>query len=94
MVGFFCIYYLQLFYGWIYTVAVITEILSQWPNHYFNKHTKHYQVPLLVPHTLSDLNYLPLTLQAINIVKIKRPGGWWWKVATKFSVKLQGNRYQ
>ena len=31
--------------------------------------------------------YLPLTLEAINIVKIKRPGGgWWWKVATNFNV--------
>ena len=42
------------------------------------------------------LNYLPLTLQAINIEKIKLlVGGWWWVVvvvvvATKFSVKHQG----
>ena len=45
------------------------------------------------------LNYLPLTLQAINIEKIKLlVGGWWWVVvvvvvATKFSVKHQGKVY-
>ena len=51
------------------------------------------KIPLVI------LNYLPLTLQTINIVKIKRPGGGGgggggWRVATNFSVKLQGNPYR
>ena len=38
-------------------------------------------IPLVI------LNYLPLTLQAINIVIMKRlGGGGWWKVATNFNV--------
>ena len=41
--------------------------------------------------------YLPLTLEAINIVKIKRSGGWvggWWKVATYFNVSSRQGSFK